>query len=308
MPVECGHGRDFSLPENVVTAMSNLTVRLQNGGTAGPTEDGRRSPRLSSAVLEQPASRTVGRVTYKRTRIVPVAPDVLQRRRVAALSGDANADAFRLLRTQLLLEMRQNGWQTLAVTSPNKGAGKSTVSLNLAITFAMELDCTALLVDADLREPDVRPMLGLPEGPGLADYLLGKAALEDLLVHPGIGNLVILPGSVEMSNSAELLRSPMMTDLIEELRQRYPDRIVLFDVPPILSGADTLALSTSMDAVVLLVEDRKTSKEDVERACSLLRHANLIGMVLNKSRELPEPDPILRRKPGLWRRFLFAEE
>ena len=99
-----------------------------------------------------------------------------------------------MLRTQVLMQMRQNGWQTLAVTSPNKGAGKSTVSLNLAISFAMEVDYTALLVDADLRDPDLRHMLELEPGPGLADYLVGNAAIEDLLIHPEIGNLVLLPG------------------------------------------------------------------------------------------------------------------
>ena len=72
------------------------------------------------------------------------------------------------------MQMRQNGWQTLAVTSPNKGAGKSTVALNLAISFAMEVDYTSLLVDADLRDPDVRHMLELEPGPGLVDYLAGQ--------------------------------------------------------------------------------------------------------------------------------------
>lgn len=290
--------------------MSTLPIRLQSGDAANAANDGRwPASQVSPAFREQEPSGAVGRVTYSQTRVVTIAPDVLERRRIAAVADDdANADVFRLLRTQLLLEMRQNGWKTLAVTSPKKGAGKSTVCLNLAISFAMELDCTALLVDADLREPDMRPMLGLPPGAGLADYLLGKAALQDLFVHPGIGNLVILPGSEATANSAELLRSPMMTNLIQELRQRYADRLVLFDVPPILSGADTLALSPYIDAVVLLIEDRKTSKEDIERACNLLHHANLIGIVLNKSRELPEPDPIKRRKPGFFRRFFYANE
>ncbi len=290
--------------------MSTRSIRLQSGDAANAANNDDRWPASqgSPPFREQEPSRAVGRITYSQTRVVTIAPEVLERRRIAAVADDSNADVFRLLRTQLLLEMRQNGWKTLAVTSPKKGAGKSTVCLNLAISFAMEFDCTALLVDADLREPDVRSMLDLPPGPGLADYLLGNAALEDLFVHPGIGNLVILPGSEAAANSAELLRSPMMTNLIQELRQRYADRLVLFDVPPILSGADTLALSTYIDAVVLLIEDGKTSKEDIERACNLLRHANLIGILLNKSRELPESGPIKRRKPGFFRRLFYADD
>ena len=251
--------------------------------------------------------RLPGRIEYTRTRIVEIAPHVLERHRVAAVTNDPTADAFRLLRTQVLMQMRQNGWQTLAVTSPNKGAGKSTVSLNLAISFAMELDYTALLVDADLRDPDLRHMLELEPGPGLADYLIGKAQLEDLLIHPLVGNLVVLPGGAPVANTSELMRSPMMAEMVRELRSRYPDRLIVFDVPPILSGADTLALSSYMDATILLVEECKTPRDDIERSCELLRHSNLMGIVLNKSRDLPEPDPITRPKPGFWQRFFGAE-
>jgi hypothetical protein len=96
---------------------------------------------------------------YTRTPTLEIAPQVLERHRVSSVGIDKSADAFRMLRTQILMQMRENGWQTLAVTSPNKGAGKSTIALNLAISFAMEVDYTALLVDADLRDPDVRNML-----------------------------------------------------------------------------------------------------------------------------------------------------
>jgi protein-tyrosine kinase len=251
--------------------------------------------------------RPPGRITYTRTRVLEVTPDVLERHRVASLRNDRAADPFRLLRTQVLMQMRQNGWQTLAVTSPNRGAGKSTVALNLAMSFAMEADCTALLVDADLRDPDIRHMLELEPGPGLADYLLGDAALEDLLIHPNVGNLVVLPGGAPVVNSAELLRSPMMVDLIRELRGRYRDRMIVFDVPAILVGADTLALSAYTDATILLVEERKTRREDIARSCELLSNSNLLGLVLNKSRELPEPEPITRPKPGFLRRYFGAE-
>jgi capsular exopolysaccharide synthesis family protein len=202
------------------------------------------------------------------------------------------------------MQMRQNHWRTLAITSPNKGAGKSTVALNLAVSFALEVDHTALLVDADLRDADLRQLLELEPGAGLSDYLAGKAALEDVLIHPRLGNLVVLPGGEPVANSSELLRSPMMADLIQELRNRYPERITIFDAPPILSGADTLALSGYMDAVILLVEERKTTREALERSYELLKHANLVGIVLNKSRELRKPDPITWPEPTLMQRML----
>jgi len=251
--------------------------------------------------------RLARRIQYTRTRRVEIPPHALERHRIISVKDDATADAFRLLRTEVLIRMRQNRWRTLAVTSPNKGAGKSTVALNLAIGFAMELDQTALLVDADLRDPDLRHMLELELGPGLADYLTGRVALEDILIHPSIGNLVLLPGGAPVVNTSELMRSPMMADMIHELSGRYPDRLIVFDVPSILQGADTLALSAYMDATILLVEECKTVRDDIERACELLRDSNLVGIVLNKSRQLREPEPITWPKPGLFRRFFGAE-
>jgi Mrp family chromosome partitioning ATPase len=100
----------------------------------------------------------------------------------------------------------------------------------------------------------------------------------------------------------------MMAEMVRELRSRYRNRLIVFDVPPILAGADTLALSAYMDATILLVEERKSVRDDVDRSCELLRQSNLIGIVLNKSRELPEPDPITRPKPGTLQRFFGAED
>ena len=259
------------------------------------------------AVAASQSESRIARITYTRTPTVAIAPRVLEHHRVASVNSDTTADAFKLLRTQILMEMRKHGWQTLAVTSPNKGAGKSTIALNLAISFAQEVDYTSLLVDADLREPDLRRMLELEPGPGVADYLMGRAPLESMLIHPDIGHLVVLPGGAPFARSAELMRSPMMAEMVRELRSRYRDRLVVFDVPPILAGADTLALSTYMDATIMIVEERKTRRSDLERSFELLAHSNLIGLVLNKSHELPEPDPIMRPRPSALRRFFGAE-
>ena len=286
--------------------MEKISVALQRlSSTQTPAES-----LFGSLETTPPATgpgRRPGRIAYTRTRVLDVTPEVLERHRLASVRHDTTADPFRLLRTQVLMQMRQNGWQTLAVTSPNKGAGKSTVALNLAMSFAMEADYTALLVDADLRDPDVRHMLELEPGPGLVDYLLGDAALEDLLIHPNVGNLVVLPGGAPVANTSELMRSPMMADMIREMRARYHDRLIVFDVPPVLAGADTLALSAYMDATILLVEECKTRRDDIERSCELLSGSNLMGIVLNKSRELPEAEPITRPEPGFLRRFFGAE-
>jgi len=288
--------------------MEKIAIALQRAFEAekahGENLFGPSQVQAADPALEGPLAR---RVHYTRTRSVEIPSHALERHRVISVKDDTTADAFRLLRTEVLMRMRHNRWRTLAVTSPNKGAGKSTVALNLAIGFAMELDQTALLVDADLRDPDMRHMLELEPGPGLADYLTGRSGLEDIMIHPNIGKLVLLPGGAPVVNTSELMRSPMMADMIHELRGRYPDRLIVFDVPSILQGADTLALSAYMDATILLVEECRTVRADIERACELLRDTNVIGIVLNKSRHLREPDPIAWPKPGRFQRFFGTQ-
>lgn len=241
------------------------------------------------------------RIEYTRTKTVSIRPEVLERNRIVSTRNDAHTDAYRMLRTQVLLQMRENGWRTLGITSPSPGAGKSTVALNLAISLALEVDHTALLIDADLRRPRVRELLELPSGPGVSDHLVDGTPISDLLIHPGIGHLLILPGGRPVANSSELLRSPMMANMVRELRDRYADRIVVFDIPPVLVGADALALTPALDAALLVVEELETPRKEVQRACDLLANANLLGVVLNKSHEIRLPEP---RKASLWARLL----
>jgi protein-tyrosine kinase len=119
--------------------------------------------------------------------------------------------------------------------------------------------------------------------PGVIDYLIDQRELAEILINPGIERLVILPGHTSFTNSSEMLSTPRMVRLVEELKTRYPDRIVLFDMPPLLSGDDVIAFSPYIDAVMLVVEDGKTAKEDLRRAWELLDGETIIGVVLNKA-------------------------
>ena len=117
-----------------------------------------------------------------------------------------------------------------------------------------------------------------------SDYLLDHQPLEDLLVHPGIGHFVLLPGGRAVSNSTEILTSPKMLALVEELKHRYPSRIVIFDLPPLLYTADVLAFAPYTDALLLVVEEGKTTAEEVQRALSLVKNSRpVLGTVLNKA-------------------------
>ena len=196
-------------------------------------------------------------------------------------------DAFKILRTQVMHRLREHDWNVLGVTSPDQGEGKTLTVVNLAVSLAMETTQTVLLVDANLTNPSVHEFFGLDDCPGLTDYLLDDEPLEDLLLHPGIDRLVLLPGGGAVSNSTEALTSPKMIALVEEMKHRYQSRIVIFDLPPLLHTADVLAFSPYTDALLLVVEEGKTTAEEVQRAMSLVKKSHpLLGTVLNKAGQL----------------------
>ncbi len=242
-----------------------------------------------------------GSIKYTRTRTLEVDRKMLRERRiVGGLESGTRTDAYKILCTQVLQRLRDNGWNALAVTSARGGEGKTLTAINLAISLAREVDQTVLLVDADLRSPNVHRCFGLPEASGLSDFLIGNVALEQILVHPGIEHLVILPGGRPLLNSSEMLGSQKMMTLVQELKGRYPSRIVVFDLPPVLSAADSLAFSPYVDAAILVVEEGATDRDDLQRAAEMLSSTRLIGTVLNKSREAEKADPVQVRDNGGW--------
>lgn len=225
-------------------------------------------------------------ITYSQTRKVTVYPGWLRQNRIiTGESADEYAHAYKVLRTQVSRQMRAQGWRTLAVTSPGPGEGKTLTAINLAISLALEANQTVMLVDADLRRPSVHTYFGFDAQIGLRDHLQEGTPVEQLLVHPEIRRLVILPGGAPLENSSEMLSSPMMLRLVQELKRRYPSRLVVFDLPPVLAVDDVLAFAPYLDASLLVVQDGKTVRDDAARAAELLQSANhnLIGTVLNQA-------------------------
>ncbi len=224
-------------------------------------------------------------ITYTKTRSLSIPHTVLRGHRVmAAHKKGAFVDAYKILRTQVTQRLRENRWNVVGVTSPGSGEGKTLTAVNLAVTRAMETTQTVLLVDSDLQDPTVHQVFGLKDCLGLADYLLDDHPVEDLLLHPGIGRFVLLPGGRAISNSTEILTAPKMVALVEELKHRYPSRVVIFDLPPLLHTADVLAFSPYTDALLMVVEEGKTTGEELQRALSLVKNSRpVLGTVLNKA-------------------------
>lgn len=228
---------------------------------------------------------TPAHIVYTRTRSLHIPEAVLRERRiVAGFEGGRFVDAFKILRTQVTHRMREKGWNVIGVTSPGLGEGKTLTAVNLAISLAMDVTQSVLLVDANLQDPRIHEVFDLGPSEGLANYLLDDTPLEDLLIHPGIGRFVLLPGGRAVPHSAEALTSPKMIALVEELKHRYQSRIIMFDLPPLLNTSDVLAFSPYIDALLLVIEEGRTKGEDVERALSLVKQSTpVLGTVLNKA-------------------------
>jgi Mrp family chromosome partitioning ATPase len=126
-------------------------------------------------------------------------------------------------------------------------------------------------------------LFGIEAKTGLGDYLLNDVPLNEMLINPDLDRLVILPAGKEMLNSTEMLRSPKMIRLVNELKTRYPSRIIIFDLPPLLIQADTLGFSPYVDCVLLVVDEGHTKTEELKHAATLLKDINVLGTVLNKA-------------------------
>jgi protein-tyrosine kinase len=234
----------------------------------------------------QDRTREEVKPAYTKTRVMKVDPDELIKNRIISLSHDDPInDQIKILRTQVLDRMKQLGANTLLVASANPNEGKTLIALNLAISISQEVGHTVLLVEADMRTSSINDFLNLGSRKGLSDFLMKEAEIEDTLVNPGIEKLVILPAGRFIKTSAELLGSSRMEVLVKEMKNRYPDRFIIFDGPAILSFADPLAFSRFVDAILLVVEAEKTSKKDIARMMELFKGKPVIGAIYNKAKE-----------------------
>ena len=224
------------------------------------------------------------RVTYDKTRIERVTPQALADRRVVAgFSKHPQADTYRILRTQVTQRLTELNGNTLGIGSPNPGDGKTLTSVNLAVSMAMIPTQTVLLVDTDLRRPSIHEYFNLNPKCGLSDFLVDEAELSDCLIHPGIDRLVLLPAGRALHNSSEILSSPKMANLTKELKERYPERLIIYDLPPLLVSDDFLVFLPQIDASLLVVQEGKTHAGEIQRSIHLLENDNFLGTVLNKS-------------------------
>lgn len=202
----------------------------------------------------------------------------------------ALADQFRVIKRPLIGNALGKGAATLKhgnlimVTSAIAGEGKTFTSVNLAMSIAAEMDHTVMLVDADVARPSVLRVLGLPAGPGLLDVLEGKVELSGALLRTSVDKLTILPSGTPHARATELLASDAMGALLDDMATRYPDRIIIFDSPPLLLTTESRVLATHMGQIVVVVHAGRTLQSDVQHALSTIESCPVRMMLLNRAR------------------------
>jgi Mrp family chromosome partitioning ATPase len=251
----------------------------------GPFDSAPEKPRPQAS---KQSTRLPAKIQYTNTRMFAPSAELLESNRIIAHHGvtnpDAAAAAFRMLRTQVLQRLDENAWRSLALMSPGSEDGKTTTAINLAVSLANDHHHTVLLVDFDLKKPMIAKMLGIEAQVGTEEILRGNARVEDCLFYPeGFNRLVVLPAMAPMAHSSEALSGPRCRELVAELRGRYPERILLFDLPPILSADDALSFVPLVECVLMVIAEGATRREDLLRAMELLRNVPVVGTVLNRA-------------------------
>ncbi len=223
-------------------------------------------------------------IVYEQTKVVKLDPEHLAKNRIVSFNkNDHLSLGFDILRTQVINKMQEKGWRTMAITSPTQGCGKTVVGINLAMSIAHHTDTTTMLVDFDLRRPSIKKYLGLPSGPSLNDVLTGDASVAEALVNPGLDRFVVLPTAMPVPHPSETLSSKKVGNLVQEIRDRYAERIVMFDLTPMLGIDDAMIMLSQVDCVLVVVGNGMVSNDQLTETMRYIDPNKLLGTVLNKS-------------------------
>ncbi len=271
--------------------------QLRRAGVVVPTPAASGNPAAEAAIPFRPAATGVDSAPAT-GKPVPVSRQVELDLDALVAAGvvtpnaprSQTADQYRVIKRPLISNAMAKGANALKhgnlimVTSALAGEGKSYTSVNLAMSIAAELDNSVMLVDADVARPSVLRMLGLPPSPGLLDLLDGSADMAGVLLKTNVDKLTVLPSGTPHVRATELLASDAMRSLLDDMARRYPDRIIIFDSPPLLLTTESRVLATHMGQVVMVVQAERTLRADVRQALSTIDACPVRMVLFNKAR------------------------
>lgn len=199
------------------------------------------------------------------------------------------AESFRRVKRQILLNLSEPKPGTrpnlVMVTSSLPGEGKSFCATNLALSIALEMDYTVLLVDGDVARPSIPELLGVEAGKGLMDVLVDRnIQLSEVLCGTNIGKLMLLRAGTAHRHATEILSSGAMRRLLKELSEHDPNRVIIFDSPPIMAASESSVLAGQMGQVIVVVEAGSTTETALKAALGRIESSNIVGLLLNKGR------------------------
>ena len=265
-----------------VPAVAPVEALADEGTASTPLARSSAPPLVQPQVRAAPVSRSVTidlAMLHEKGLVTPDRP------------RSTIAEEFRVIKRPLLRNVNEEGparidnANLIMITSALSGEGKTFNAINLAISMAMELDYTVLLVDADVSRPSVFRQLGLAPERGLMDILSGEVDdLSDVLLRTNIEKLSLLPAGMPHSRATELLASENMNRLLKQMATRYSDRIIVFDSPPLLLTTESRVLATHMGQVVVVVEAERTTHASIRQALATIESCPVKMTVLNKSR------------------------
>jgi hypothetical protein len=206
-----------------------------------------------------------------------------KRRIVGQKTGDPRSKPFDVLRTQVVQSLEVHDWRLMGVTSPTMGCGKTHTSINLALSIARQSHGAALLVDMDLRKPQLASRLGIEATGGLIDVLEGRMSLRDAVfeAHVGANKILVLPTEATPASS-ELMGSRGMRGFLNDLKTLFPTHIVILDLPPMLVGDEVLSILPHVDCMLLVTAVGSSTVAEVEECGRHLQSTNLVRVVVNK--------------------------
>jgi exopolysaccharide/PEP-CTERM locus tyrosine autokinase len=270
----------------------------ENGGTPGldpieraVSESTERSgfPEASELAAQPGATTRPARPANRTTRTLRVDRDQLRRQSMITPDGERTpiAESFRRIKRQILMNMANPKpgapANLVLVTSALAGEGKTFCAINLAISIALEMDHTVLLVDVDVAKPSIPQALGVEAEKGLMDVLLDRRIdLAEVLCKTDIDKLTLLPAGTAHQHATELLASDAMRVLLQEMAERHRDRIIIFDSPPLLVASEAGVLASRMGQIVMVVEAGKTSEAALKDALGRIESSKIAGLLLNK--------------------------
>ncbi|MBW1916286.1 MAG: polysaccharide biosynthesis tyrosine autokinase [Deltaproteobacteria bacterium] len=192
-----------------------------------------------------------------------------------------DAELFKVLRAQILFPQSGTRKKSIMVTSAFPGEGKTFVAANLGVSIASGINEHVLLVDGDFRRPNLHKMLGYSNTAGLHEYLTDKKDLADLIIRTRLDKLSFLPAGSPSHNPSELLASNEMKGFLEEVRDRYDDRLIIIDAAPVQATAEASVLSNYVEGVILVVRSQKAPREMVLRTVEALGRNKILGVIFN---------------------------